>query len=356
MGDRLGREWKSLKQQLVEKRSKKLRLEARRFLSREGGADVVFSKQKNKPSATQFEEMCVSAKFGPGDPLFAGGGAFALDYLMDENADELGHSSEGFFNHSGKLAASTSNAPDAEFNAKLWQFSTPHIWGNVFVQCVVPMVMIGHARGLNSEDFDWDPSKGIYVDRVSRSFGIRVLISPFQPISEMQVAPDSGRNPSQFKSNDTFCVYTVQLGVAEQFDDVEEAELHGVQGHNRNLGSGKVVQVRAHARHNPTRGMSRKLNHGEIRHVVYRAYDLDGMLRYIGEGLEGRPQHVNSGTSHNFKLNEHFFLRGPMRVELLELGLSKSEALAIECLEIRRCAGADLWNIRENSSTDWVNN
>ena len=70
-------------------------------------------------------------------------------------------------------------------------------------------------------------------------------------------------------------------------------------------------------------------------------------MRYFGEGLIGRPAHVNSGVSHNYKLNEHFFRVGPMRVEVFARGLSKDEALAVERLCIRGHNGSALWNIKD---------
>ena len=106
--------------------------------------------------------------------------------------------------------------------------------------------------------------------------------------------------------------------------------------------------VRAHERRNPRALRDRTENLDEVAHVVYRAYDADGVLRYIGEGRTTRPEHVNSGTSHNFRLNEHFFRRGPMRVEVVARGLSKDEGLSIERLLIRGHLGpTELWNTRD---------
>lgn len=305
--------------------------------------------------------MCVAAKFGPGDPLFAGGKAFALDYLLgDLNQtvrhlanppdDTVGHPSHHVFDHDGRLAGSVSTDPDAEFNACLWQYSTPHLWANVFVQCVVSTVLVPHIGHLRAADLAWDQRLGIYLDAESRSFGVRILVSTFKPIAEMMLDPDSdvGTNPFHLKSNDTFCLYTVQLSVTDQFDPIAETEKHDVQSHERQLPSGKVVPVKPHKRHNPTRGLSRKLNLAEVAHVVYRAYDKTGMLRYVGEGTEDRPHHVNSGISHNFKLNQHFFLHGEMRIEVVASGLSKGEAVALEYLLIKKHAGDHLWNVRDN--------
>ena len=50
----------------------------------------------------------------------------------------------------------------------------------------------------------------------------------------------------------------------------------------------------------------------------------------MGDGKRERPKHVNSGASHNWKINEHYFTNGEMTVEILHDDLTKSEALAIE--------------------------
>jgi hypothetical protein len=131
----------------------------------------------------------------------------------------------------------------------------------------------------------------------------------------------------------------------EQFLDRPK---HAVSEHTRHLRSGKEVPVRSHSRRN------RLVEAGVIwdefnDHVVYFAYDADGSIRYVGEGRPDRPQHVNSGVSHSYKINEHFFLRGEMRVEVRHTNLTKPLALAIERLAIQRHgSGGALWNIRDN--------
>ncbi|MDA9790651.1 hypothetical protein N9B86_04215, partial [Planktomarina temperata] len=82
-------------------------------------------------------------------------------------------------------------------------------------------------------------------------------------------------------------------------------------------------------------------------HVVYSVTDHAGDVRYIGEGKRERPKHVNSGASHNWKINEHYFTKGEMTVEILHEGLTKSEALAIEQMLIKKSSGTGLWNVRD---------
>ena len=56
----------------------------------------------------------------------------------------------------------------------------------------------------------------------------------------------------------------------------------------------------------------------------------------MGDGKRERPKHVNSGASHNWKINEHYFTKGEMTVEILHDDLTKSEALAIEQMLIKK--------------------
>jgi hypothetical protein len=353
----------NLKQKLLSEKSQKLRVAARRFLKDEGGVTRVFAKESCKPTEQQFEEICVAAKYGPGDPLFAGGKTFAIGHLIGNlnaaltglisESNEKTYESERFFDHDGQIKISEDGFESPTvITAEAFQFCEPQEWGNLLIQCVVNSALIGNIEKIDPNEYEFEESRGIYVNKDTRQIGFRVYVETLLPIKDYPAYPEEGygRKSGWLKSNEFFSLYTIQLGFAQDFDSLHEAELHGVQGHSRQLSSGKVVPVRPHERHNPTRGMSRKLNTDEVSHLVYRAYDMDGVLRYIGEGKENRPQHVNSGTSHNFKLNEHFFLRGPMRVEIVQTGLSKEESLAIEYLLIKKNTGGTLWNIKDNDS------
>jgi len=82
-------------------------------------------------------------------------------------------------------------------------------------------------------------------------------------------------------------------------------------------------------------------------HVVYSVTDHAGDVRYIGEGKRDRPKHVNSGASHNWKINEHYFTKGEMIVKIVYEGLTKSEALAMEQMLIKKSSGTGLWNVKD---------
>lgn len=118
-----------------------------------------------------------------------------------------------------------------------------------------------------------------------------------------------------------------------------------VTPHTRHLKSGKIANVKGHKRKTPLRLVVSRDSIAE--HIVYVAKDREGRLRYIGEGKEDRWKHVNSGASHNVKINEHFFTKGPMTVEVIQEGLTKPEALSIERLLLARHAGQGLWNSKD---------
>lgn len=120
---------------------------------------------------------------------------------------------------------------------------------------------------------------------------------------------------------------------------------HNVRPHERHRKSGRVEQVIGHPRKTPLRLVVNKNSLTD--HIVYRVKDIDGKLRYIGEGKIDRWKHVNSGASHNVKINEHFFTKGPMDIEIVYEGLTKPEALSIERILLAKNAGKNLWNSKD---------
>ena len=120
---------------------------------------------------------------------------------------------------------------------------------------------------------------------------------------------------------------------------------HDVTPHQRHLKSGKIADVKGHNRKSPLRLVVN--NNSLTDNIVYQVQDSGGQLRYIGEGKLDRWKHVNSGASHNVKINEHFFTKGPMEVEIIYKGLTKPEALSIERLLLAKYAGKGLWNSKD---------
>lgn len=313
-------------------------------------ADNPFVLFANRPTANQVIDMFMAARFGPGDPLFAGGDRFACEYLLDEMNDAV-----ALFQK--RRLKGDLRVIDPESHAIRVIAAQSENWGNLFFVLEIDETLVDHWTKLNVDDFDLVHIDGDVLDyaveKESRAFGFRIQGSSLVPIREAYAAygdpvaftPKFLASP--WKANDKCTIYFFTVGPLDRLLSPEERSRHGVQGFSRRLASGKLVSVRAHDRRNPGRLAARVGNLDEVGHVVYRAYDADGALRYYGEGTTTRPGHVNSGASHNFKLNEHFFRRGPMRVEVFARGLSKDEALAVERLCIRGHAGSALWNIKD---------
>lgn len=81
--------------------------------------------------------------------------------------------------------------------------------------------------------------------------------------------------------------------------------------------------------------------------VVYIVRNEDGIVKYIGEGKETRPSHVNSGISHVYELNKAHFEGKRLNVEIYNQNLTKSEALAIERLLLNKYRKCGLWNKKD---------
>jgi len=122
---------------------------------------------------------------------------------------------------------------------------------------------------------------------------------------------------------------------------------HRVRPHDRHLQSGGITRVKEQWRKNRLR---KEIIANEITdHVVYLVKDKAGKVRYIGEGNADRPNHVNSGVSSNYKINEYFFTENKkLSVEIVATNLTKAQAIAKEKLLIKHYAGEDLWNSQHN--------
>lgn len=133
--------------------------------------------------------------------------------------------------------------------------------------------------------------------------------------------------------------------IAVLVEHLPEIERVKVREYSANRG-GKETVIRSYTKRKPIRRS--KIQDKLSDHIVYKVYDCEGRLRYIGEGRPNRPDHVFSGASHNPKINEHFFTKEkPMRVETVASGLTKSDALAIERLLLLRHQKDDLWNTKD---------
>ena len=157
----------------------------------------------------------------------------------------------------------------------------------------------------------------------------------------VQLTPDFSTGALEYVAPFIFYFGTID----ELVDLIPKREAIDVSSHLRHYQSGKVVRVKSFSKRKPIR--HRTETDLITNHIVYKVYDHADKLRYIGEGKPNRYEHVNSGASHNRKINEHYFLKGEMRVEQIAEGLTKSEALAIERLLLNQSREHDLWNVKD---------
>ncbi len=325
-------------------------VEIREHVSRWKAMDP-FSYFRNKPGDEEVACMFEAARFGPGDPLTQGGDSFAFEYLLDELNVSL--------EEARKLRLTErAVALDPDGDSIRVVSSQSEDWGNLMFVFDVDATLAEHWTRLTEADFcyvtDPDGTFGHAAEKETGAFGFLLGVRQLAGIAEATEEFGSPLGfkptfrPSPWKANDKCIVYVMTVGPLDRLLTPAERAKHGVQGFSRRTPSGGSAQVRPHERRNPRKLGGRAVNGDEVAHVVYRAFDASGVLRYYGEGKAGRPGHVNSGVSHNYKLNEHFFRVGPMRVEVFARGLSKDEALSVERLCIRGHAGpGELWNIRD---------
>lgn len=91
----------------------------------------------------------------------------------------------------------------------------------------------------------------------------------------------------------------------------------------------------------------------ENNHIVYAAFDKDGICLYVGEGKEDRWKHIISGTSHVYEANKWHFLGRKVEVNILAEGLLKVEAEELEKQKILELKPA--WNKAEYGSITPMN-
>ena len=329
----------SIKDQMLKKKMEKRERIVRQAVREQGGAEHVFKGFKNKPTEDGIVAMVMASCFGIEDPLSAGGkDGFGLEYIIDEwNTALRNHKKDGLW-----------HLQDEEDNDCGLQSSQSEIWGNLAFYFKVKAPFMDSIGELDMDSFSSDESGAFYVDNINGGLAIGVSVFSMANISEQpEIQFDPKWNNQRGKDPNKFFAYLVEITTPDELLK-DKRDLHAVRQHQRHLATGKVVPVRPHSRHNPIHLRDDVLNTSEVDFLVYRAFDAEGVIRYIGEGKENRPGHVNSGISHNFSINEHFFKRGPMRVEVVKRYLSKAEALAIELFLIKSFPAGQLWNIKDN--------
>jgi hypothetical protein len=351
----------SVKEQVLRRKIEKKRKAALRFLNTQGGIDNYFHYVENRPTTEQFLDMATVAFYGPVlqdsniyDPIGAGGKEFFVEYFLDALVRVKNNYNKG-------LRINSISLTEEGVSEALLLTTQSEYWLNMGVMFVFDLNIIEHVDKLNPSDFDCVDNY-YFVERDTQAVALRVLVTRSQVgVHKLfswfgeEKGWDIAQNlkpewlTSPFKREGFATEYIVLFTTPDRVDKFEEYERqkHNVKSHERHLKSGKVVDIRAHIRTNPLKTLKSALNTEEVDYIVYRVNDADGILRYYGEGKESRPMHVNSGVSHNFKINEHFFLQGKMEVEVIKQHLSKQEALFIEKMFIRNHTASKLWNIKD---------
>lgn len=337
----------SLKDQILQKKIAKTEKLAADAITRNGGIDKLFSIFKNKPSKEQLVKMVIASKYGPNEPLGQGGDDFALEYIIHELNEQLRETNRRAvtINESGSGMGFISSQSEG--------------WANLLFTFYLDEQFIEYISELNPDDFyEFEKYPSVYVDKESESLALQISCVPSIPIEDIykeKCFKELGIGtqwqpsfyPDKLKNSDRFFWYQVKISTLETICSEIERDKHDVASHERHLRTGKIVIVASHVRRNPIITKNSRANTDEVDYIVYGVRDFEGVIRYYGEGKENRPEHVNSGISHNFKINEHYFTKGPMKVEILKRGLSKQESLAIEKFLIKSHAGSSLWNIKD---------
>lgn len=352
----------TVSEQLRQRKQQKFQRELSRVLSRataeglNGFVSHVFQYHCDKPTADHFVRMTLASKFGVGNSLAEGGVEFVLETcLMGFN--EL--------KPSGKLEGADIQ-PWGSMHAA--NYISTDIWNAAFIY-EIDAKLAPHLTVFQPSDFFWasDLSPYLFLDKDTQAFGFVIVPLPAMTLEEFK----SYGTPSVLEWESKVQAWFDRTGFARlrirEFDSgpmeyisavnivfgpvdklvacLPDRVRHDVASHDRKLQSGNVTTVRAHKRKTPLRLV---VNNRIITdHIVYAVTDSDGQVRYYGEGKRDRWRHVNSGVSHNLKINEHYFTKGLMKVELLHEGLTKSEALSIEKMLIRKDSRGSLWNVKD---------
>ena len=296
----------------------------------------MFMNFKNRPSRETAIKMFVAGKYGGDNPLKLGGIEFALEYAFDE------------FNKVFEKIQ-TNQRWREETNINKWNVfhrAQDETWANLLFSIFIDEAYAPFISNLERSEFiRFTEREEELIHDTTRSI---VFDLKFIGLRDPDfVKNQSNINFSEIESKGSKIYhYGIWISSPDLYEE-EDREFHQVKSHKRCLISGKIVPVRAHERRN--RLLSAQVPWDNFYdHIVYTVYDIEGNLRYIGEGRPDRYLHVNSGISHSYKINEHYFLRGKMDVKIVSEGLSKPKALAIEKFLIGRYKKDDLWNIKDN--------
>ena len=348
-------------EQMQQRKKLKFQRELKRHLSSftsdqlKTNIQKMFKPSVTKPSADAFYNMILATKFGTGNAINNGGQSFMLECCVEA------------YNHSIENKIPTLNPWGGYGNL----IDEKSLWSNGYYYIEIDEKLFPHCHKLDATDFLWanEISPYLFLDKATQAYGFVLVPLPAMKLDEFKewgtiegIGGINGNQVEQDIKNKGYARYSfldfdtgsmeylsavkVQFGTVDKLiQSLPDRDRHNVVSHNRKLSSGKTTKIKAHKRKTPLRLVS---SSGALTdHVVYSVKDWESNVRYIGEGKRDRPKHVNSGASHNWKINEHFFTKGEMTVERLHEGLTKSESLAIEKMLIKQHTNSELWNVRD---------
>ena len=311
------------------------------------------------PTADQFVQMCSATKFGgEQNPLTLGG----QEYLL---ATTLANFQRA--NDQGLLQI----AMESQGDQISYYFRT--IYQNPAAKVIslfeVDGAFTDYVSELKRDDLEKSNlADNLFIDRSTNSFGL--LLLPHKPFNKHDAAYErlnlleDGEDAFDWDlkpQNHGICIGDFESGPMQHVSRVDvifssidrllkicpDRPKHKVKAHDRHLASGKITKIPEQIRRNR---LTKEAIQNEITdHVVYIVRDVEGVVRYIGEGTRDRPAHVTSGVSSNYKINEYFFtVSKDLKVEIVRENLTKAQAVAIEKFLIKRHAGTHLWNSVHN--------
>lgn len=318
-------------------------------------AEYMFQGYTNKPSLSSLVQMVVSSKFGGHTNAVSDGGAA----FMVEGVTRV-------FNQAvTKITPTETNTTSRGTYFTFLSEVSP--LSNALFAFELDARLMSERFLLDVDQFVWatDVSSYLFLDKDTRAFGLVIIPRTLEKIEFFrEYYADRGiSNTDQMFANlgqgarlvlpgfdsgrmEYISVVEVIFGTTDKLiASLPDRQQHDVRAHTRTYQSGVVSHIAPQKRRNPLRLVVQ--NDLLKDHIVYQVKDADGQVRYIGEGKSDRWKHVNSGVSHNFKINEHRFIRGEMDVSVLYEGLTKTEALSIEKALLKKHAGAGLWNTKD---------
>jgi hypothetical protein len=318
-------------------------------------AEHMFQGYTYKPTLSSLMQMIMASKFGgAGNAVSDGGAAFTLEFVIRLFNEQLRR----------KKFSEKNETPWGTYILGLTDVC--ELW-NAVISFELDKRLLAEFSALDIDDFEWatDISQYLFLDRGTQAFGFMIVPMPQMKFHELKtfyaeqgidfgntehfqenrfarfVLSDFDSGPMEFISSVSVLFGTTDKLIAS----LPDRQRHDVKAHPRHYKSGLIVNIAPQKRKNPLRLVVQ--NDLLTDHIVYCAKDADGQLRYVGEGKRDRWKHVNSGVSHNFKINEHRFTKGELEVTVLYEGLTKTEALSIEKAILSKHSGAGLWNSRD---------